>query len=309
MSEIIVRFPDFPDVPALSTEHEGEGCWLADLSGWWDGVESRTESDPRPDADGDYDQEPVYSEARYPIVTGRVRFSDEAEMFAARKPFARLAAHRGPFTLEVQSPDGVQQAKVIRNGRLVWDMSNPMRFEFELPLKAADPRKYGPLKVASTGLPMPGGGVESPVTSPFSQAMTPFGDSFPSGDTFEDTFPGSVISSGSTGRVTLVNLGTTDTIPLLRVSGGGLSQGVELTRIETAEKLRLEWPLLTTDTVTFSPGDGQVWLNDQAPIAGYLTLAQWWTLGPGETATIQFEGLGDVSGNPVLTVEYRDADA
>lgn len=287
MSQIIVRFPDFPDIPDLSNENYSGGLWLVDLPNWWDGVESRNDSDSRPDGDGEFDQDPIYSGARYPIVIGRASFPTEAELFAARKPFAKLFAHRGPFTIEVESLDGIQQATVVRNGKPTWPMDDaPYVVEFEIPLKAADPRKYGPLQSGSTGLPVAGGGVESPVISPFAQ-----------------------IGGGSPGRVELTNNGSTDTIPFLTVSGGGMTGGVELRRIETGELLRLEWPILDTDVVTFDMGEGQVWLNDQAPIAGYLTKAEWWTLGPGETATVQFSSLGTVTGTPTLTVEWRDADS
>lgn len=287
MSEIIVRFPDFPDFPELSNEANAPGYWLVDLPNWWDGVESRNESETRPDGDGEFDQDPIYSAARFPIVIGRVAFDSEGDLFAARRPIARLGAHRGPFTIEVESLDGVQRATVVRNGKVSWDMSlAPFRVEFEIPLKAADPRKYGPLRTDSTGLPVAGGGVESPVASPFVQ-----------------------IGGGSAGRVTLQNSGTTDTIPLLRVSGGGMTDGVEILRIETGQLIRLEWPILASDVVEFDAGTGQVWLNGQSPIAGSLTKAQWWTLGPGETTTLQFASLGVVTGTPILTAEWRDADS
>lgn len=287
MNEIIVRFPDFPDVPDLSNQTTAPGAWLVDLAGWWDGVDARVNNDPRPDGDGDFDQDDVYGGARFPIVIGRLSYPTAAERFDARAPFARLGAHRGPFTIEVESVEGIRRATVIRNGRLAWNLWYGVEaVEFEFPLKAADPRKYGVLQSAPTGLPVDGAGVVSPVTSPFSQ-----------------------VGGGNPGRVVLTNNGTTDTIPSFTVSGGGLSGGVELTRIETAQKLRLEWPILATDVVRFSPGDGQVWLNEQSPIAGYLTVADWWTLGPGETATVQFEGLGTVTGAPVLTAEWRDADS
>jgi len=273
-------------MPELSTKKTGEGYWLVEVPGWWGGTDARTISDPRPDADGDFDQDPVFAGPRFPIVIGRVRFEDEAELFDARRPISMIGAYREPFTMEVESLDGVQRATVVRNGRPTWDMTQgPYFAEFELPLKAADPRKYGPLKSSTSGLPVAGGGVQSPVVSPFTQ-----------------------IGGGNPGRVTLTNNGTTDTVPRLIVAGGGMSGGVQLTRIETGQRIRLEWPILDSDVVTFNPGDGQVWLNDQSPIAGYLTLADWWTLGPGETATVQFEALGVVTGTPTLTIEGRDAD-
>ena len=38
-------------------------------------------------------------------------------------------------------------------------------------------------------------------------------------------------------------------------------------------------------------------------------LAQWWALGAGDTATVQFEALGAVTGSPELTMRWRDADS
>lgn len=286
MSYIAVSFDEFPDV-IITNERFNEGFVLEDLTNWFDGTSVREQKETRPDSDGDFEQDPVFVDARYPVVTGNVFYAQEADLFAARRVVAALWSYQGPLTMRVVSPEGTRTATVVRNGKPTWDLNIAPDFaEFELPFKAADPRKYGALQSASTGLPVAGAGVLSPVTSPFSQ-----------------------VGGGNPGRVVLTNNGTTDTIPSFIISGGGLSGGVELTRIETAQKLRLEWPILATDVVRFSPGDGQVWLNDQSPIAGYLTISDWWTLGPGETATVQFEGLGAVTGTPMLTAEWRDADS
>lgn len=287
MSEIIVRFLDFPGAPELSTEHTGEGSWLVDVPGWFNSPDVRDSRDPRPNADGEFEQDEVFSEARYPIVVGRTRFADERSLFAARSLFARVMNFRGQHTIEVESPAGARRATVVRNGGLTWDMWRGLNeVEFEMPFKATDARLYGPWKTQSTGLPVAGRGIASPVTSPFSQ-------------------PG----GGSPGRVEMRNAGSTDTIPEATVAGGGMAGGLQLTRVETGERIRLEWPILPTDTVRFSFEDGQVWLNEQSPISGRLTVAEWWTIGPGETATVQFEALGDVTGAPVLTMRWRDADS
>lgn len=285
MSLVRVTFPEFPDL-VLSNMNFGEGFWLADLLNWFDGTDARAFNDARPDADGDFDQNPVYSGARFPIVQGRAAFASEQALFDARKTVAALWGTRGPVTLQVESPEGVQSMQVVRNGKPSWDLRDaPALVSFELPFKAADPRKYGPLQSASTGLPVAGGGVVSPVISPFTE-----------------------IGGGNPGRVVMTNLGTTDTFPVFMVTGG-LSSGVELIWVETGDRLRLEWPLTTANVAVFDTATGQVWLDNQSPISGYLTVAQWRALGPGETGTIQFVGLGTPSGTPMLTVEWRDADA
>lgn len=282
---VVVSFPEFPGV-VLSTEEFGEGMYLADVLNWFDGTAARLENEPRYGDDGDYPEEPVFSEARYPIVVGGVRFSDPARYVEAKRIISQIWAHRFPFTLQVDSGDGIRSAQVVRAGKPVWDLRDaPYRMTFELPLKAADPRKYGELRTASTGLPVSGGGVQSPVISPFTE-----------------------LGGGSEGRVILTNTGTTDTFATFHVTGG-LSGGVELTRVETGERLRLEWPINPGNVITFDMAEGQVWIDDESPITGYLTRSQWWVLGAGETATVQFEGIGDVTGSPTLTVEWRDADA
>lgn len=286
MSTTIIRFPDFPNIPDISNELTGDGFLLVDFPGWWDGTDARLFNESRPDGDGDFEQSPVFGGARFPIVIGKAFFTSEADLYAARRPLAELAAYRGSFTIEVESLDGIRSASVVRSGRLSWDMSRTEGYaEFELPLKAADPRKYGPVQSLSTGLPVAGGGVVSPVVSPFTE-----------------------IGGGNPGRVVITNNGSTDTFPILRVTGG-LSDGVELVKVETGERLRLEWPLSTANVAVFDTAEGQVWLDDQSPVTGYLTVSQWWSLAAGETATIQFVGLGTPSGTPTLTVEWRDADA
>lgn len=285
MSHISVTFDEYPAL-VLENDHYGDGFALVDLLNYFDGTTAREEKQPRPDADGDFEQAPVYADARYPVAIGNVSYTSEAELFEARRVVAGLWAKRTELTMRVVSLEGARTLTVVRNGKPMWDLTiAPGYAEFELPFKAADPRKYGELQSSTVGLPVAGGGVEEPLISPFTE-----------------------IGGGSEGRVVLTNTGTTDTFPILKVTGG-LADGVELIRVETGERLRLEWPINLGNVITFDFAEGQVWIDDQSPISGYLTRSQWWVLGPGETATVQFEGLGVVTGTPMLTAEWRDADA
>ncbi|WP_100811795.1 phage distal tail protein [Microbacterium sp. BR1] len=258
--------------------------YLRDLPDLLDSYTVVPQREQRPLSVGEFDDDDPESPGLTFTVFGEYRVPG-GDWDALRRSVVGLAS-AGWFDVTVTT-SVARTLRVRVVGTIIFDLIDESGYaDFSIPLWAPDPRKYGPLQTQSTGLPVAGAGVVSPVTSPFSQ-----------------------IGGGNPGRVVLTNNGTTDTIPSFTVTGGGMSGGVELTRIETAQKLRLEWPLLGTDVVRFSPGDGQVWLNEQSPIAGYLTIADWWVLNSGETATVQFDSIGTVTGTPVLTAEWRDADS
>ena len=239
----------------------------------------------RPNARGFFDDDTPESPGRQITVFGEYRVHG-GDWMALRREVTALAS-RGMFAMEI-TVDGLTRTVDVRvDGRITFELIDESGYaDFSIPLLAPDPVLYGPWQTRSTGLPTAGGGVESPVTSPFTE-----------------------IGGGSPGRATLTNEGTTTAEPEFLISGGGMTGGVELTRIETGHRLRLEWPILDTNTVRFDSAEGQVWLDEQSPITGRLSRGEWWTLGPGETATVQLAALGAVTGSPQLTVRWRDSDA
>lgn len=258
--------------------------YLSDVSELLRSVEVNPRREQRPADIGEFDDDDPESPGLVFTVFGEYRVPG-GNWDAFRRELNSLAA-RGWFELTLIT-SVVRSVRVRVAGTVDFDLVDEAGYaNWSIPLWAPDPRKYGPWQTQSTGLPVAGRGVESPLVSPFAQ-----------------------IGGGSPGRVALANAGTTDTLPELTVSGGGMTLGVQLTRIETAERIRLEWPILATDVIRFSFAEGQVWLNEQAPISGRLTVGQWWELGPGETATVQFEALGEVTGTPTLTARWRDADS
>lgn len=239
----------------------------------------------RPNARGFFDDDTPESPGRQITAFGEYRVHG-GDWMALRREITGLAG-RGKFDLAI-AVDGLERTiEVSVDGRITFELIDEAGYaDFSIPLIATDPVLYGPWQSQSTGLPVPGGGVESPLTSPLTE-----------------------LGGGSLGRVTLTNSGTAETAPEFIVSGGSLAEGVELIRIETGQRLRLEWPILSGNTVRFDSAEGQVWLDEQSPISGRLARAEWWSLAPGETATVQFGALGTVTGAPRLTARWRDADA
>jgi len=258
--------------------------YLSDAHELLRSVEVSPRREQRPADIGEFDDDDPESPGLAFTIFGEYRVPG-GDWDAFRRELNSLVS-RGWFEITLTT-SVVRTLRVRVAGIVDFDLIDEAGYaNWSIPFWAPDPRKYGPWQEQSTGLPIAGLGVESPLTSPLVQ-----------------------IGGGSPGRVALRNAGTTNTLPEVTVSGGAASLGVQLTRIETGERLRLEWPILTTDIVRFSFADGQVWLNEQTPISGRLTVAEWWTLGPGETATIQFEALGAVTDTPTLKARWRDADS
>ncbi|GLU91354.1 phage tail domain-containing protein [Agromyces sp. NBRC 114283] len=239
----------------------------------------------RPNARGFFDDDTPESPGRQITVFGEYRVHG-GDWMALRREVTGLAS-RGMFAMQI-AVDGLTRTVEVRiDGRVTFELIDENGYaDFSIPLVAPDPVLYGPWQSRSNGLPAAGGGVQSPLTSPLTE-----------------------LGGGNPGRVTLTNAGSTDTAPEFLISGGGLAGGVELTRIETGQRLRLEWPILPTNVVRFDSAEGQVWLDEQSPITGRLTRGEWWTLGPGETATVQIGAIGTVTGAPQLTARWRDSDA
>jgi hypothetical protein len=284
VSSLVVTFPNGL---VLDNEQFGEGFSLSNIEQWWESTEPRLDNEARTVGDGDYGQEEVYYEPRFPVITGRATHSsDPDEVFFSQKRVFDLYKIPAPFPVTVQDPRGTFTAYVRIAGRIGWDMRvGPGIAEFEIPLKADDPLKYGAPQAPYTQLPTSGGGITEPLVEPLTDGP-----------------------EGRLGRLTLTNTGNAPTKVDFTVTNGGLSGGVEIIRIETGQTYRLERRLLSDSVVRFDSSEGQVWLDEQTPVTGDLTKSDWWMLGPGETTRVQFVGLGDVTGDPLLTALYASAE-
>ncbi|MFD4111624.1 hypothetical protein ACFWWU_36535 [Streptomyces sp. NPDC058650] len=258
--------------------------YLRDLPGWLDSIAVQGRYEQRPASIGLFDDDEPESPGRLFTAFGEYRVPG-GDWDALRRELTAYAS-LDAFDVTVSINGSEHTARVKVEGVVEFDLIDEQGYaDFSIPLLAVDPRKYGPLQSQPTGLFVAGGGVLSPLTSPFTQ-----------------------IGGGNPGRVTITNQGNTETTPTFTVTGG-LAEGFGILRIATGELIRCIWPLVVGDTARVDVAEGQVWLNEQSPISGYLADEAWWTLGPGETTEIQFIGYGAVTGTPQLTVEWRDADA
>jgi hypothetical protein len=275
-------------LPVITLSNEGASAdgYLVDLPGWYDTAEVRQRNTPRNDAHGDFDQEPVYDDSLYFSIVGKIIApGNPAAMFTLRDTLMQLKQITGQWAATVTDITGEWTRYVRLAGQIRFTiMDEPAGWaEFAIPVKAKDPRKYGPELAPSAGLPSASGGIAFPIT-----------------------FPVTFGASGDSGRVVTLNTGGATTYATLEVSGG-LAGGFSAVCTELGREVRLERQIPLGSTVTVNLRTGQAFIDDQSPVTGSLTRREWWDNPPGQTRTIQFNSIGAVTGTPTLTVRYQPA--
>ncbi|KAB1647468.1 hypothetical protein F8O06_02710 [Pseudoclavibacter sp. CFCC 14310] len=255
------------------------GWMLDDLTDWFSLPDSKAESVARPQAHGSFDPGTDWRAGSVHTLTAGYAGASTAEVERALRTLNGLAGTNTLVRCEVALPSGVTHRMVsIRRIDAPPVYNLPFVTGIKIDLLAPDPCAYGTEVSAVTGLPTAGTGVQFPFA-----------------------FPADFGTPGDPGRVVFVNEGTAPTPLRFRVSGG-MSDGFSLKCIESSDVLTLSRPLPVGSSVTLDSSDGTAMLDGVSPVSGFLTDDDWWQVGPGETCTIQFEALGDVTGSPQLQV-------
>lgn len=205
-------------VITLTNSDSGEAPYLVDLVGFYDSSGPKLDNDERPNGDGDFDEEPVYDSALYFSIRGKIIApGNPTAVFALRRQIMGLKALKSQWPVTVTDPLTTGTLSVRLVGKILFDViSEDGIAEFEIPVKAADPYRYGAPVRVSNGLPVSGGGLAFPITFPIT-----FG------------------AGGSDGRVIVLNSGDADTFPLLEVTGQ-LDAGFTIDQVGTGRQVRFE---------------------------------------------------------------------
>lgn len=241
------------------------------LTGWWSAAPKRDRMEPRPTAGGAHDADPL-PDARVIVVEGTI--SSQSRGVAAAGLDA-LAAVSGDVLFEVDDPDvGYRWAQCRVIGSPQEDSSGlGVGFvRWQLQLKAADWRKYGPTQSMATGLRDPGsGGLEFPLSFPLSFGTPPSG-----------------------GRVTLVNHGNAPSEPRFAVSGFWPFQ---VAHVESAQRLTYA----NYGAVDLDCHEGTATADGQDRTY-YLTEREWFSVPARQSATFAFSNLLGVADPDALMV-------
>jgi hypothetical protein len=256
----------------------GSGYFFSDLTDWYTLPDSKAPVDPIPGAPGNFDGGEDWPAAAVFSLGGFARAGSRQEAIQMQAALNAVRSMAALTALTVADDDG-PTSRLVSIQRIKWsDQKKESTVPFTIDFLAPDPFRYGTAAAVTCGLPVDGTGWQWPAVWP---------DDWGSG--------------GDPGRIVTVNVGSQAAYTQLAVSGG-LDGGASIINIEDGREVRLERPIPLGSTAYIDPTTGQAWLDTPSnDISGFLTVADWWQVPPNSFRTLQFNGLGTVSGTPQLT--------
>lgn len=222
--------------------------------------------------------------------------SSLAGAVASRRAFRGILAGGGQSTLTITDIDGYQLTMTVELGDIphVTPMTSNMFF-WQLTLSAVDPYQYGAPVLQSTGLASSSGGLDY-VTGGGLDYVTGGGLNY-----------GTVTS---TGLMTLANSGFETSWPVFTINAptdGSTLINPSITNLSTGQQLVYTDTLSTGDQVvlTSAPINRSV-VKNGTPYRVNLTVAQWFSVAPQSTVTVQFQGTA-TSATPQLAASLAPA--
>lgn len=151
-------------------------------------------------------------------------------------------------------------------------------FKYTIDMRAADPRRYGNAVTESTPLAQAGTGLQYPLVYPLSYGV-----------------------AGVTGRVSITNEGTTETVSLFSVTDGSMPDGFEVVNVTTGQRLVYVGPVSNGDIIELDARTQTAFINGVTPAGRWLSNPEWWTVPAHSVLEVQFLARGAVTGTPKLT--------
>lgn len=260
----------------------GAQFMITNVEGLVDSTDPKLDDEERENGHGDFGQADIWQQARFVTVEGVFFNRDETEFFTGPSSLKALSSKH--FEAVFHTPAGVLRAQMLLASKVSWSPLGHEAAEFEFTLKSDDPRLYGPLQVATTGVPTTGVGIADPVLDPVQEG-----------------------EEGNLGRVQVRNNGTAPSSPKVIIHGG-LSEGFDLLCIEHALVVTVTRPIPDGSFVVVDHAAGQVWLDGESLLPStYVPSAEWFQVEPGESCTIQWRPRGATTGTPSMTVEFSEA--
>lgn len=247
---------------------------LVNISGWFDGVDTRREKTPRPRRHGAFKSQ-GYQGGRIVSLEIEVYTSSKAEQRDALASLAALLADGSYAPLTVTEGDQSWSISVGRDGDPTVNLDNygvlaTVRLQFWAP----DSRWYEDAAWQETGPPVAGAGLVWPAVWP---AVWPGG--------------------GSSGRIDLVNSGLAPSSPMFRLLGGFSS--ALITCVETGERIGFDRPIPIGSVVDIDVAGRRALIDGQSDVSRWLRWREWGDVPPDSTRRFQFDVV-DPSGSPKL---------
>lgn len=256
------------------------------LQGWYSGAPIRDDAVDRPAADGAFGVSRAFRSAR-PLrfegaLVGATAEQAQAELWRA---FSAVQSDGRPFEISVTDNVGTLSVMASVSGVVEIEPETDKVARVTARFVAYDPVKYGPSRQLVTGLPTAGGGLTYNLFDP--AGALDYG------------------ANGNLGRVQLTNGGTADVWPHIRVDGG-LAGGFFIQRLDTGQVVRYDRVVPDGSWVEIDFASGAVIVDSTSDGSTYLTRGEFFDVAPGGAFDVQFNGIGAVTGTPLMTVTISD---
>lgn len=260
----------------------GPGFVFSKLTDWISLPDSKAPSIPIPQRHGNFDGGEDWSAAAIISVEGYIRGLTRAQAIQMQSELKRVRSLASLSTMRLDDPAdaaGPTSRQVSVKRVKVSDIRNHRHVPFTIDVESPDPFRYGEtVQSGPVGLPSLSGGLVFPLVFPLDFAVT-----------------------GELGRIITPNAGEQPTASIFRVTGG-LSGGFTLQSIEDGKIIRFEFPIGVDESVTIDTATGLAYLgSEDNNLSGFLTRSEFWEVPAADFSTVQFTGLGDVTGTPTLT--------
>ncbi|MEN0083996.1 MAG: hypothetical protein AAGC66_04430 [Leifsonia sp.] len=272
------------DLPGLTITNEpGQTVPYLSDTNWYDAAEVVIDADDRPYGEGSFDVDIPQIRPRYfDVVIDLVDPGDGSAVWALHDVAMSLTELVDPFDVTFTDPARGPLSSV--GVRVAGKVTFPIEDEdgvasVTIPLKARDPKRYGPLVVPTpkTGLPTGGGGVGYPITYPLDFGVP-----------------------GNPGTIVLANTGNAAVVPDFQITGG-LSGGFDLLAQETSAHKRFERLIPSDSVVTLRQSEGRAFIDGDNDVTRDLTYDEPIVVPPKSFVTVQFNAIGVATGTPTLT--------
>jgi hypothetical protein len=245
----------------------GDGPYvIQSITGWDDLPDITSLDEPRARGHGDH-MGSLYSRARIVTVEGKVADLEARDaLLRALDASSPVESTPRSLTVDLFGRRLTAGARIVRRTVGVGLNYSVGEVPFAIQWRCPDPLRYGPTRQVTTGLPTGGTGLAYPLAYPLDYGTV-----------------------GDAGQVTLDNEGTADA-PIRFTVSGGLPNGFEI----SAAGARLTYPYAVPagQSITVDTADGTVLADGTADRRGNLTWADWLTIPPGRSLTVQFTSLG-----------------
>lgn len=258
----------------------GHELTLVSLSGFDDLPSAKTEQDAWPRADGNAIPGTTYYDGRTITVNGYYATSTVEDTDRMMRRLRGMAGRLVPVTVQKGNGTALSCDAELRS-MTVDEYRYRGKAAFQIGLLAPSPYLYGPLRSQTVGVPTDGEGILDPLTDPLTEGEV-----------------------GESGRVAITGSGCAPTHLVVQIKGG-LSEGVRIHCVETGEAIEFHRQINPDETMVFDFDNERVLFQNQSDLSMFLTEENWFR--PSGDATIQFTPLGVQSGEPTMTVEWKEA--